>query len=222
MSITSPILSTVFFATNIASTSVPSITAHPRIAKPIPRPKKNPQNTDTSRVSSVITGKWANWTSKASKRIPKILRIPKDLFTVKNHRNINGALIIIRRTERGTVVKEFTINEIPVTPPSIKLFGSKNPSNQNEARNAPREISTSPLRDDHISMVIFRISLCSRLIDTRLTQALLRCFLASFCRTFCRRNLIYTELKNYITGVVYLKVMFHQKLWPTKHKYKIF
>jgi hypothetical protein len=36
---------------------VPSITALPRIAKPIPAPRKNPQKMATNSLSSVIFGK---------------------------------------------------------------------------------------------------------------------------------------------------------------------
>ena len=41
-----------------AATSVPSSTAPPRIARPIPAPMKNPPKTAVSSLSGVTSGKW--------------------------------------------------------------------------------------------------------------------------------------------------------------------
>jgi hypothetical protein len=58
---------------------------------------------------------------------------------------INGTFIITSRKERGKPVTSVTKSEIPVTPPSIKVLGSKNPFNPNPAERKPRVIRKNPL-----------------------------------------------------------------------------
>lgn len=53
----SPIVVPNFRLKYIASTSVPSMTALPRTANPIPAPRKKPPKTATSKLSSVTFGK---------------------------------------------------------------------------------------------------------------------------------------------------------------------
>jgi len=48
---------------------------------------------------------------------------------VENAIIIKGRFITTNNTDRGIFVSSVIINEIPVTPPSIKAFGSKNPFN---------------------------------------------------------------------------------------------
>ena len=50
----SPMLVPSFLLTKMASTSVPSITEPPRMANPIPAPKKNPPKIEISNLSLVI------------------------------------------------------------------------------------------------------------------------------------------------------------------------
>ena len=53
---TSPIVSPVFLLKLMANTSVPSITEPPRMAKPMPAPKKKPPKTAISNLSEEIIG----------------------------------------------------------------------------------------------------------------------------------------------------------------------
>lgn len=123
--ITSPIESALFLLINIASTSVPSITAPHLILSPIHRPKKNPQNTAIRSLSSVTIGKCVRCTMVESSTIAIILLIAKFLPIVEYPIIINGILITMSRIERGRVVSSLMIREIPVTQPSINEFGRR-------------------------------------------------------------------------------------------------
>ena len=54
--IKSPTVKLDFLLTEIANTSVPSITAPPLIENPIPLPKKNPPKTAIKSLSAVMVG----------------------------------------------------------------------------------------------------------------------------------------------------------------------
>ena len=52
--------------------------------------------------------------------------------------NKKGRFTIIRSNENGQCVSSVMINEIPVTPPSIKRLGNKNPFSPKAADKTPR------------------------------------------------------------------------------------
>ena len=71
----SPIVVLNFRLKKIPSTSVPSITAPPLIDRPIPAPRKNPPKIATSKLSSVMLGKFMVATQRASPEIAKAVLI---------------------------------------------------------------------------------------------------------------------------------------------------
>ncbi len=52
----------------------------------------------------------------------------------------NGRFITTIKTDNGISVSSAIVREIPITPPSINIFGSKNPFNPKPADNTPNKI----------------------------------------------------------------------------------
>lgn len=62
------------------------------------------------------------------------------LLIVENAKIRKGMFIATNKTDSGIPLSSVTIREIPVTPPSINEFGSKNPFNPKQADNIPNKI----------------------------------------------------------------------------------
>ncbi len=93
----SPTVRLLFLLTVIANTSVPSITAPPRIESPIPDPRKKPPNTEIKRLSSVISGILIKWTNIDRATIAKMLLIANSREICLAQTTIKGRLIMIIR-----------------------------------------------------------------------------------------------------------------------------
>ena len=109
----------------IASTSVPSITAPPLTDKPIPAPRKKPPKTATSKLSFVTSGNVTVARTRASPEIARMVLIAKALLIVLKARIIKGILIQMIKTHKGMEERTDIKSEIPVAPPSIKRFVSR-------------------------------------------------------------------------------------------------
>ena len=62
------------------------------------------------------------------------------LLIVENAKIIKGMLIATNKIDSDIPVISVIIREIPVTPPSIKELGSKNPFNPKQADDIPNKI----------------------------------------------------------------------------------
>ncbi len=110
-----------------AAISVPSSTAPPRIARPIPAPRKNPPNTAVSTRSAVTSGKCTVASTTESPAIASVLRIANARPMWRKPRAMNGTLMTGSRTASGIPVVCASSIEMPVTPPSMRLLDSRNP-----------------------------------------------------------------------------------------------
>lgn len=170
-----------------AKTSVPSITDPPRIANPIPKPKKKPPNKATSNLSLEITGKGIKWTDRASNEIAKMLLNANCQLIVEKAKRRNGRLISAISIESGNPDSSVTISEIPVTPPSIKEFGSKKPFNPKVAEMTPKIINMVSSKKCRNDVLISSISLCVNLlllICLPLTASIISCWNIGFITFF--------------------------------------
>ena len=95
--IISPIVAPNFLLKKIASTSVPSITAPPLIARPIPAPRKNPPKIATNKSSSVTFGKETIATQSAKPVIAKAVFMANCFPKILYPKKIKGILIQIIR-----------------------------------------------------------------------------------------------------------------------------
>src|SRR6476661_5296432 len=123
--IISPTLKLIFLLKNKANTSVPSITAPPLIAKPIPAPKKKPPKTDISSLSEVTIGKKSKLNISAKPVIATTVRMAKDLEICAEPNNTKGIFIKIISNGKGKPNVNLTKSAIPIAPPSKKLLGNK-------------------------------------------------------------------------------------------------
>ncbi len=110
-----------------AAISVPSRTALPRIASPIPAPRKNPPKTAVSTRSAVTSGKWTVASTSDSPAIASVLRIANARPTWRYPIAMNGTLMTGSSTASGSPVVCASSIEMPVTPPSMRLLESRNP-----------------------------------------------------------------------------------------------
>ena len=90
MMIISPIVVPSLRLKNMASTSVPSITAPPLIANPIPAPRKNPPNKATNKLSLVTLGKVTVATTNANPIMAKVVLIAKAFPMILYPKMIKG------------------------------------------------------------------------------------------------------------------------------------
>ena len=123
----SPIVAPTFLLKNIANTSVPSITAPPRIAKPIPAPRKKPPKIATNKLSSVTFGKVTNARTRDRAVIASMVLIINAFPNTLYASMINGILTKTINKGKGISVRADINKEIPVAPPSINLFVRRKP-----------------------------------------------------------------------------------------------
>ena len=103
------------------------------MVRPMPAPRKNPPKTEINNLSLVTTGYGTVATATANREIAAALFRLNILPIWCQANMMKGRLIIMIRNAKGNFVFSWINNEIPVTPPSIKSFGIKNPFNSKPA-----------------------------------------------------------------------------------------
>ena len=111
------------------------------MVRPMPAPRKNPPKTEINNLSLVTTGYGIVATATANREIAAALFRLNILPIWCQANMMKGRLIIMIRNAKGNFVFSWINNEIPVTPPSIKSFGIKNPFNSKPAESTPRSMN---------------------------------------------------------------------------------
>ena len=112
----------------------------------MPAPRKNPPKTATSNLSSVTGLKSMRAVSKASPAIANAAFIAKFFPITPSPKRRKGIFINTSITQSFAPVNCLINNAMPVAPPSIKLFGIKNPLRPNVADKIPKEMKRRSLK----------------------------------------------------------------------------